>query len=75
VADWTRAERTRTTVEYEIPANEPWGACWNQVQQALDLAYREYKEIHGKEPYDDSIRVHVTGDAVTITFEKSNTLN
>lgn len=73
MADWTRAERTRVTVEYEIPAAEPWGACWNQVQQAISVACREYEAAYGKLPADDAVRVHAGDDAIRVVFEKSST--
>lgn len=66
MTDWTRTEKTRTEVQYEVPAREPWGACWSQVQQAIDAARMEYP---GK-PADDAIRVHVTGDSILVAFEK-----
>jgi hypothetical protein len=72
MADWTRAERTRVTVEYEVPAKEPWGACWNQVQQALDVAREEYFHNYEHGPADDAISVHVTDDAIKVIFEKKN---
>jgi hypothetical protein len=70
MADWTRTERTRVTVEYEIPASEPWGADWNQVAQVLDLAHREYTEHYGRPPADNAIHVHVADDAIRVIFEK-----
>lgn len=72
MTDWTRAERTRVTVEYEVPAKEPWGACWNQVQQALDVAREEYFHDYKRGPADDAIRVHVTDNAILIVFEKKD---
>ncbi len=70
MTDWTRTERTLVTVEYEIPVNEPWGACHNQVTKAIDLAQHEYFELYGRWPSDDAIRVHVTDDAIRVVFEK-----
>lgn len=70
MTDWSRSERTVKTVEYTVPASEPWGACWNQVQQALDAACREYNERYkrDREPSDDAIRAHVTDDAIVFQF-------
>ena len=58
----------RRTVEYRVPAAEPWGACWNQVNQALSKARDEYCAALNKWPADDAIRVHVTDEAVVISF-------
>lgn len=75
MADWGRGGRVTHTVEYTIPAREPWGACWNQVQQAVDAAIAEYCRVHGLngEPADDAVRVHVTDDSVVISFEVKGT--
>lgn len=75
MASWTETERTRVTVEYTIPAAEPWGACWNEVLRVLHLAQEEYFKLYQRWPSDDAIRVHVTDDAITVIYEKSNTLN
>ena len=72
MADWTRAEVTRTEVHYEVPTREPWGACWNQVLQALEAARLEYFRTYSKPPADDAIRVHVTDDSILIVFEETS---
>lgn len=70
MTDWTRAEITRTEVQYEIPACEPQGACLNQVRRVITAADREYFAVYGKVAADDAIRVHVTGDSILVAFEK-----
>lgn len=64
--------KTTKTVEYTVPANPPWGAAWNQVQQALSLAVAEWEAAHEHEIYDDSVRVHVRDDEIVISFEVSS---
>jgi hypothetical protein len=59
-----------TTVEYEIPAGEPWGACHTEVLQVLTKTREEYFTQYGHWPSDDAIRVHVTDEALLIVFEK-----
>lgn len=70
MANWTRTERTRVTVEYEVPAAEPWGACHNEVTLALTRAREEYFTACGRWPADDVIRVHVTDGSIRVVFEK-----
>lgn len=69
MATWSRAEKTTRTVEYTVPANEPWGATWNQVQQALSAAVTEWETRHEHKMHDDSVRVHTRDDEIVITFE------
>lgn len=68
MATWTRSEHTTRTVRYTVPTDEPVGAAWNQVQNALTAATGEYKKLYGH-LFDDVIRVHVSDDAVIIEFE------
>lgn len=73
MADFERRERTVTTVEYVIPAG-PLGACWNQVQQAIDAAIREWRREEGvglqRIPPDNVIRVFAHADEIIVSFEK-----
>lgn len=70
MSTWTRTERTVTTVTYEVPAGEPWGAAHDQVLQAVSAARVDYRGLNGHSPSDDAIRVHVTDDSIRIVFEK-----
>lgn len=81
--NWTREERTVTTIEYKVPAPEPWGACWDDVQQALNAVIQEYRQRYStpstnplsppyREPSSDSIRVHVTDDTIVFSFVTSD---
>lgn len=72
--DWNRAERTRVTVEYEIPVTELKGARWSQVSRALDAASGEYFKLYARWPSDDAMHVRITDNAIVIYFEKSNQL-
>jgi hypothetical protein len=74
MARWSRGERTVRSVVYEVPADEPWGANWNEVQQALSLAWNEYKSVFGREPSDDAIRVHASDDRIRIEFDVHSSL-
>lgn len=79
--NWVKSERTITTVEYTVPALEPYGANWNQVQQALDAAIRDLsvakygENIPLRIPADNEIQVHVVDDAIVISYEKPKTNN
>lgn len=72
MSTWSRMERTHETVEYSVPTGA-WGACWNQVQQAIDAAVVEIvrsMDKKGAVPSDDAIRVHARDDEIVITFER-----
>lgn len=71
----TRREVTVTTVEYRVPAREPWGATYTEMQLAIGEAVNEYNKrfagipsYHGR-PSDDSIRVHVDDDTIVVSFK------
>jgi hypothetical protein len=74
MADWNKTERTVTTTVYTVAADEPWGANWNQVQQALNAAVRDYNQYRGwvldREPPDNAISVHAVDDVIVISWEK-----
>ena len=74
--DWTRSEKTVTTVMYRVPTREPWGAVWTEVAQALNAAIAEYNERFPAAaahdiPSDDSIRIHAEDEEIVISFEKA----
>lgn len=74
MSDYERRERAVTTVEYVIPADPKWGACWNQVQQAINAAVYEFRGVGPSEPWvdpaDNVIRVFANGDEIIVSFEK-----
>jgi hypothetical protein len=73
MADWSRREvDLGTEVQWIVPTNEPWGACWNEVMVALRKAVQEYQEMYGltREPSDDAIRVFGDEEKITIKFMK-----
>lgn len=71
MATWSRRERVTRTVEWVVPAAPPWGACWNQVVQAINQAMAELRTAgrlgEFEEPSDTLIRV-LTGDDEVIVF-------
>lgn len=71
MSDWKRNEKTTTVVQYIVPADDKWGACWNEMQQALTKATDDWQEYYnGDMPSDDSIRVFPRDDAIVIEFDK-----
>jgi hypothetical protein len=73
MATWSRRERVTRTVEWVVPASEPWGACWNQFVQAINQAMGELR-ADGKlgefeEPSDGQIRVKVGDEEVIVFYE------
>lgn len=73
MATWSRRERVTRTVEWTVPAAEPWGACWSEVVQAINQATRELREAgrlgESEEPSDSLIRVKVGDEEVIVFFE------
>lgn len=69
----SRREVTTVRTEFVVPASYPYGADWNQVQQAINAASRELIEQgrvdEGLEPADDLIRILPTGDTVIVYYE------
>jgi hypothetical protein len=75
VATWERRERTVHVTEYVVPADEPWGACWNQLQQAINAAIADLRPFRLPidehwEPADDAIRVHVGDGEIVLRIEE-----
>ncbi len=70
MADWSRQEKTVTTVEYVLPAPAPWGACWNDMSNVIDAVLSEYRRLYGHRPSDNAVRVHATDEEVVVSFEK-----
>lgn len=73
MATWSREESVTRTVRWRIPAAPPYGACWNEVAQAIDLATWELREAGRlgdlEVPPDDLIRVLVGDDEVIVFYE------
>jgi hypothetical protein len=73
VATWSRSEHNTRHVEYRVPAEQPWGACWAQVSQAITAAMANYRELHSlpfnAPPADDWVRVFPGDGEIVIRFE------
>ena len=70
---WSRSEVTETTVNYTVPATEPWGATWAEIYQAISAALEEIRGGGGGIPSDDAIRVHAVDEAIVVSFTKRET--
>lgn len=82
MADWFKRERVMRTHEWVIPAADPWGACWNQVQQAMDAAREHWIAMHPNEVRiaaqddrcvsvpDSAVRVRVADDEIIVFWEE-----
>lgn len=74
MATYWRTEVTTTRVEFEVPTNEPWGACWVEVYKAVSAAIEELREAgrvaQDAEPSDDAIRIRSADDAVIVFYER-----
>lgn len=73
MATYSRRERVTRYVEWTVPADLAWGACWNQVSNALDAALDEYRRHHGLDehatPADNEIRFFPGDEEIVIRFE------
>lgn len=73
MAVYSRRERVTRHVEWTVPADLAWGACWNQVSNALDAALDDYRRLHqlpaDATPADDAIRFFLGDEEIVIRFE------
>jgi hypothetical protein len=71
---WYSREMTVTTVEWRIPANPPWGACWTEVYNVIDMAIAEYQDMKhsSNTPSDDAIGVHPEDDVIVVSYVKDS---
>lgn len=82
MTDWYKRNRVVMTHEWVIPADEPWGANWNQVQQAMDAAREHWIAMHPMETRiaaqddrcitvpDNEVRVRVRDDEIIVCWEE-----
>lgn len=80
MAEWFTRNKRVVTYEWVIPAAEPWGACWNQVQQALDAARQSWIDRHPTQVRiaaqddrcvtvpDDAVRVRVSDEEIVVFY-------
>lgn len=70
---WSREEVTTVRTQWVVPA-DLFGACWNQVQQAIDMAIRELREQGGHDeawvPSDDAIRILPRDEDVIVFYDR-----
>lgn len=73
VATFERREVTTRRVEFHVPTHEPWGACWAEVDKAMDAALTELREkgelAEYDIPSDDRIRIHGTDEAIVVAYD------
>ncbi|GGY29825.1 hypothetical protein GCM10010363_07880 [Streptomyces omiyaensis] len=69
---WTTRTTVSTRHEWEVPAREPWGADFGQVESATTAALRHYRRHYGLGDNDtvpdDALRFKVTDEAIVISF-------
>lgn len=73
MATYERREVTTRVVEYVVPAEHPYGACWVEVYKAVSAAHQELVAAgrikQGDDAPDDMIRI-LPGDAdVVVQYE------
>lgn len=70
-----RRERVTRRVEHVVPADPPYGACWNEVALAIRHATQELRANgrlrRDEEPADDLIRI-LPGDSEIVVFYETD---
>lgn len=73
MATYERRERVTRHVEFVVPATRPYGACWNEVEKAIDAATREWRRDRGAGaeaiPPDNEISVMPSDEDLIVYFE------
>jgi hypothetical protein len=70
---WSVTEVTEVKVLYRIPAAEPYGACWSEVDTAMRAAIDRYRADYGLPMTiipDDAVRFHARDDEIIIEFTR-----
>ena len=79
MADYSRQEVTKVTVEFTVPAPFGFGACWAEVMKAIRAAHQELWQAgviaEGKDASDDRIRIRPGDEEVIVFYERSETRN
>lgn len=77
MATYSRRERITRTVEFPVPAEQPYGACWAEVWKAFNAARQELVVAGRLEkdvsPPDDMIRILPGDDEVIVCYEVEET--
>lgn len=73
MATYSRREIHTTRVEYLVPADDRFGACWVEVYKAVSAAMQELVSLglleQGREPSDDAIKIRPGDDEVIVYFD------
>jgi hypothetical protein len=73
MATYDRRETTTRTVEFIVPAEHPYGACWVEVYKAVSAARQELVAAgrikQGDDAPDDMIRILPGDSDVVVQFE------
>lgn len=73
MATYSSREQITRHIEYVVPCDGPWGACWSEVAKALGAAENSYRQIHDIDEKtaltDDALRFFVGDDEILIRFE------
>jgi len=73
MATYERREVTTRVVEFIVPAEHPYGACWVEVCKAVSAAHQELVAAgrikQGDDAPDDMIRILPGDSDVVVQFE------
>lgn len=69
MTDNYRRERITRRIEHVVPASEPWGATFKDMQLAMHHAIEEIKERGGRTDCDDVLRFQARDDEIVVYYE------
>jgi hypothetical protein len=71
---WSVTEVTEVKILYHIPAEDPYGACWSEVDTAMGAAIARYRADYQVDPIalisDDAVRVRAGDGEIIIEFSR-----
>jgi hypothetical protein len=74
MAEYTRRERTRTMVEFAIPAQLPYGAAWVELTKAIRAAHSELWDAgqveRERDAPDDAILILPGDDEIVVYYTR-----
>jgi hypothetical protein len=73
VANYERREVTTRAVEFIVPAQQPYGACWVELYKAVAAAHQELVAAgrirKGEDAPDDLIRLLPGDEDIVVRYE------
>jgi hypothetical protein len=84
MTDWFTRTKRQVTHQWVVPTNEPWGACHNEVLQAIEQAHQHWlanpanqfrirasaQDDRCVSIPDGAIRIKCEDDAIVIAYDE-----